>query len=53
MSQTEMDIEDPSNENVQDMEKNNISKYCFDPTVESGVIAVRVFAINVFSPTSF
>jgi len=52
MSQTEMDIEDPSSENVQDMEKNNISKYCFDPTVEGGVIAVGVFAINVFSPTS-
>ena len=34
MSQTEIDIEDPSSANVQDMEKNNIYKYRSDPMME-------------------
>jgi hypothetical protein len=49
ISQTETDIEDPSSENVQDMEEKNISKYCFDPTMEGRVIAVGVSAINMSS----
>jgi hypothetical protein len=31
------------------MEENNISKYCYDPTVEGGVIAVGFSAINMSS----
>jgi hypothetical protein len=34
ISHTGIDIDDPSSDNVQDMEENNIFKYCFDPTVE-------------------
>jgi len=33
-SQTGTNIEDPSGDNVHDMEENNISKYRFDSTVE-------------------
>jgi hypothetical protein len=47
ISQTGTDIEDPSDDNVHDMEENNISKYRFDPTVEDGVITVVFFAINM------
>jgi hypothetical protein len=34
ISQTRTDIENPSNENVHDMDKNHISKSRSDPTVE-------------------
>ena len=47
ISQTGTDIKDPSGENVQDMEENNISKYRFDPTVKGEVIAVEFSAINI------
>ena len=47
--QTKTDIEDPSNDNVQDMEENNISKYHFDPMVKSGVIVVEVSVIHMSS----
>jgi hypothetical protein len=47
ISQTGTAIEDPSGDNVHDMEENNISKYRFDPTVEDGVITVVFFAINM------
>ena len=43
------DREDPSGENVQYMEENNISEYRSDPTVEGGVIAVIFSAINMSS----
>jgi len=49
ISQTGTDIEDPSGDNVHDMEENNISKYRFDPTVEDEVIVVGFFAINMSS----
>jgi hypothetical protein len=49
ISQTGTDIEDPFDDNVHDMEKNNISKYRSDPTVEDGVITVVFFAINMSS----
>jgi hypothetical protein len=49
ISQTKTDIEDRYSENVQDMEEKNISKYCSDPTMEGGVIAVGVSAINMSS----
>jgi len=49
MCQTETDVEDPSSENVQDMEENNISKYRSDPTVEGGFIVIEVYAINMSS----
>jgi hypothetical protein len=47
--QTKTDIEDPFNENVQDMEENDISKYHFDPTVKNGVIVVGVSVIHMSS----
>jgi hypothetical protein len=34
ISHTGTDIDDPSGDNVQDMEENNIFKYCSDPMVE-------------------
>ena len=37
ISQTGTYIDDPSYENVHDMEENNISKYHSNPTVEGGV----------------
>jgi hypothetical protein len=40
ISPTGTDIENPYGDNVHDMDKNNISKYRADPTVEGGVIAV-------------
>jgi hypothetical protein len=43
------DIEDPSGKTIHDMEENNISKYCSNPTVEGGVIAVGFSAINMSS----
>jgi hypothetical protein len=43
------DVEDPSSENVQDMKKNNLSKYHYNPMEEGGVIVVRVSAINISS----
>ena len=43
------DIKDPPSETVQDMEDNNISKYCSNPTVEGGVITIRFSAINMSS----
>ena len=49
ISQTGTDIEDPSSKTVHDMEENNISKYCSNPTVEGGVIAVGFSAINTSS----
>jgi hypothetical protein len=49
ISQTGIDIEDPSDDNVQDMEENNISKYRSNPMVEGGVIAVGISAINMSS----
>jgi hypothetical protein len=49
ISQTGIDIENPSSENVHDMDENNISKYCSDPTVKGGVITVGCFAINMSS----
>jgi hypothetical protein len=49
ISQIETDIEDPSSDNVHDMEKNNISKYRSNQTVENGVIVVVISAINVSS----
>jgi hypothetical protein len=45
----ETDIENPSGENVHDMDENNIFKYHSDPTVEGGVIAVGCSAINISS----
>jgi hypothetical protein len=42
-------IENPSGENVHDMDENNIFEYRSDPTVEGGVIAVRCSAINMSS----
>jgi hypothetical protein len=49
ISQTGINIEDPSGENVHDMDEHNISKYSLDPTVEGGVITVGMFAINMYS----
>jgi len=49
ISQTGTAIEDPSSYNVQDIDANNISKYHSDPTVEGGVIGVRISAINISS----
>ena len=53
-SQTGIDIENPSSENVHDMEENNISEYRSDPMMEGGVIAVGFSAINMssFQPLS-
>ena len=45
----ETDIENPSGENVHDMDENNISKYRSDPTVEGRVIAIGYSAINMSS----
>ena len=42
-------IENPSSENVHDMDANNIFEYHSDPTVEGGVIAVGCSAINMSS----
>ena len=49
ISQMGTDIENPSSENVHDMDENNISEYRSDPTVEGGVIAVGCSAINMSS----
>jgi hypothetical protein len=49
ISQIETDIKDPSSDNVQDRNDNNISKYHSDPTMYGGVIAIGVSAINIFS----
>jgi len=49
ISQMGIDIEDPSGETVHDMEENIISKYCPDPTMDGGVIAVGFSAINMSS----
>jgi hypothetical protein len=49
ISQTGTDIEYPSGETVHNMEENIIYKYHSDPTVEGGVIAVGVYAINMSS----
>ena len=49
ISQTRTDIENPSSENVHDIEENNISKYRYAPTVDGGVIVVRCSAINMSS----
>jgi len=50
ISQIRTDIEDASSDNVQHyMEENNISDYRCDPTVEGGVIVVRLSAINMSS----
>jgi hypothetical protein len=49
ISQTETHIENPSGENVHDMDENNISKYRSDPTVEGRVIAIGYSAINMSS----
>jgi len=49
ISQTGTDIENPSSENVHDMDENNISEYRSDQTVEGGVIAVGCSAINMSS----
>jgi hypothetical protein len=46
----EINIEDPFNDNVQDMKENNISKYCSNLKVEDGVIVVDVYAIYMSSP---
>jgi hypothetical protein len=51
--QPETNIEDPTSENVQDMEENNIFKYHSDPTVQGEVIAIRVFVINMSSLQPF
>ena len=40
ISQMGTNIENPSGENVHDMDENNIFEYHSDPTVEGGVIAV-------------
>jgi hypothetical protein len=42
-------IENPSGENVHDMDENNIFEYHSDPTVEGGIIAVGCSAINMSS----
>jgi hypothetical protein len=42
ISQTGTYIDDPSYENVHDMEENNISKYHFNPTVEGGVTVTNM-----------
>jgi hypothetical protein len=42
VSQTGTYIDDPSNENVHDMEENNISKYRSHPTVEGGVTVTNM-----------
>jgi len=52
ISQTGIDIENPSSENVHDIKENNISNYRSDPTVECGVIAVGFCHQYVFSPAS-
>jgi hypothetical protein len=49
ISQIGTDIEDASSDNVHYMEENNISDYRCDPTVEGGVIVVRLSAINMLS----
>jgi hypothetical protein len=49
ISQTGTDIENPSGDNVHDMDENNLSKYRSDPTVKGGVIAVGCSAINMSS----
>jgi hypothetical protein len=46
----EIKIEDPFNDNVQDMKENSISKCCCNLKVEGGVIAVDVYAIYMSSP---
>ena len=40
ISQMGTNIENPSGENVHDMDENNIPEYRADPTMEGGVIAV-------------
>jgi hypothetical protein len=42
-------IENPSGENVHDIDENNISEYCSNPTVKGEVIAVGCSAINMSS----
>ena len=49
ISQTGTDIENPSGDNVHDMDENNLSKYRSDPMVEGGVIAIGCSAINMSS----
>jgi hypothetical protein len=49
ISQTGTDIENPSSENVHDMDENNLSKYRSDLTMKGGVIAVGCSAINMSS----
>jgi len=49
ISPTETHIENPSGDNIHDMDENNISEYRSDPTVEGGVIAVGCSAINMSS----
>ena len=49
ISQMGIDIENPSGDNVHDMNENNISKYRYEPTVKGGVIAVGCSAINMSS----
>ena len=34
MSHTGTNIDDPYGDNIQDMEENNMFKYCSDPTME-------------------
>ena len=53
ISQTGTDIENPSGDNVHDMDENNLSKYRSDPTVKGGVIAIGVSAINMSSLQHF
>jgi hypothetical protein len=43
------DIENPSGENVHNMDENNITEYRSDPTMEGGIIAVGCSAINMSS----
>jgi hypothetical protein len=49
VSQIKTHIDNPSGENVHDMDEHNISEYRSDPTVEGEVIAIRCSAINMSS----
>jgi hypothetical protein len=49
ISQMGTNIENPSGENVHDMDEHNIFEYRSDPTVEGGVIAVGCSTINMSS----
>jgi hypothetical protein len=49
ISQTGTDIENPSGDNVHDIDENNISEYCSDPTMEGEVIVVGCYVINMSS----